>query len=65
MLRVGGPLRGWFNELEPENNLESGGKNSEEPHYWIRVYELADCCGHLSLDGGTHLEHEARVIQSV
>ena len=64
VLRVGGSPRGWFNEFVSENNLEFGDWDCEEPHFWIRVYELAGCCGQVRLDGGANLENVARVIQS-
>ena len=63
VFRVGGSPRGCFNEFVTENNLESGGKDFEEPHFWIRVSELG-CCGQFDLGGKASLEHVARVIQS-
>ena len=57
MLRVGGSSHGWFNDSATENNLESGDKDYEELHFWIRVCGLTGCCDQLRLDGGANLEN--------
>ena len=40
MLRLGGSLRGWFDEFV-KKKLEPGDRVYEELHLWIRAYELA------------------------
>ena len=64
MLRVGGSVRGKFNEFVKEKKLEPGDKVYEELYLWIRAFELAGCYDQLNLGGNATLEHVARVIQS-
>ena len=50
MLRVGGSLRGWFNEFVKVKKLP-GDEVYEELYLWIRAHELACCCDQLNLGG--------------